>query len=42
MVVCLVNNMDFQRRLAQHQLGVYQRDDDLEFLLQDALHTSKM
>ena len=35
----LVNNMDFQRTLAQHQLGRYLRENQVDFLVQHAVHS---
>lgn len=35
----LVNNMDFQRTLAQHHLGRYLRENHVDFLVQHAIHS---
>jgi hypothetical protein len=35
----LVNNMDFQRTLAQRQLGRYLRENQVDFLVQHAVHS---
>jgi hypothetical protein len=35
----LVNNMDFQHTLAQHQLGRYLRENHVDFLVQHAVHS---
>ena len=37
----LVNNMDLQRALARHQLGRYLRENQVEFLVQHAIHDRK-
>jgi hypothetical protein len=34
----LVNNMDFQRTLAEHRLNQYLRQNDVDFLVQHAVH----
>jgi hypothetical protein len=35
----LVNNMDFQRTLAQHHLGRYLSENHVDFLVQHAVHS---
>jgi hypothetical protein len=37
----LVNNMDLQRALGRHQLDRYLRDNNVEFLVQHAVHNRK-